>query len=326
MISPDGFELLTDHPADVPAADLAASYATLLGAAGFSGDLLWAVGLAAEGDGADELVRCVASAPADQQDFTIQIVGANTVTVRPGAAGWEARGVPPAEADVAGLHTWLGRSVELVRRLAATDVLGDAVLRRFASAGARFLPAPPLARWNHAILTDDAEVAAAYPEPSTFWGAWDGRDAIGDRELVWRALDAVSEPDWIRSVLDAQMDLVRAARPGATDWLQAELEPWNEEFLAMPASRLDVVGYAPDLELLELSGYLGRTEHLPLRDLLTIGELVSAGEMADGRPLRTVRVVFPDRDTARREAMPLVDVGAEVYFMDTDGTDVRYEP
>jgi hypothetical protein len=46
---------------------------------------------------------------------------------------------------------------------------------------------------------------------------------------------------------------------------------------------------------------------------------MEAGETASGDPLNTVRVIFADRPMAFRERVPLLDAGAEVWYVDREG-------
>jgi hypothetical protein len=63
----------------------------------------------------------------------------------------------------------------------------------------------------------------------------------------------------------------------------------------------------------------GPRGHVLLQEIDTIRQLVGRGKTRDKKPVKCVRVVFLDEATARIEKRPLLDVGAKVYFMGTEG-------
>jgi hypothetical protein len=275
-------------------------------------------GTRAQGTQEGELLPALAAAER-VGSFTLRTgAGARvTVTAHPDGDPWTAYCRAPAtETDERVLARWLAGAIDVLRRLFADGQVATAVLSRPPPAHAQVIPGPPVARWNHAVVTDDTEVAAGYLHPEVFWGAWDGQERGTDRHLLWRAVDAVHDEDWADEVLADQLDLARAARPGLTRWPHPDDDDWDRGLLTPPEHRLEVVGYLPDEQVLELAGYFGPGEHVPLSDVYTVRSLTEAGRTTDGRPLRAVRVFFPDADMAAREAVPLLDAGAEVWYED----------
>jgi hypothetical protein len=322
---PAGFELTVEHHPAADVATIATRYLELL--ASFRAGTLagWWVGQHAEGADPDRLLGALRDAAPDERSFTLETEAGAAVTVTVGDDAWTAHCRPPAGEDEQALAGWLAGCMDVTRALLGDDGVVTAALSR-APAWARFVPAPPLARWNHAVLIDEAAVAADYLRPERFWSCWPGQERHGERRLLLRAMDAVHEEDWVDAVLADQLELARAARPALTRWYQPGAEDWDSPGLAAPEHRLEVVGYLPDEQVFELAGYFAPEEHVPLVDLLTILAMTQAGRTADGHPLRAVRVVFPDRDMAEREAVPLLDVGAEVWYLDEAGERERLEP
>jgi hypothetical protein len=106
------------------------------------------------------------------------------------------------------------------------------------------------------------------------------------------------------------------------------MRPWwefgdiQEERAGYPA--LTLVGYDPDTRIVEFAGFVTKRplveggeepRHVLIAEIHPIRELVLAGETDDGRPIDTVRVVFPHEWMARQERRPLLDVGARVFYL-----------
>jgi hypothetical protein len=163
-------------------------------------------------------------------------------------------------------------------------------------------------------------VASAYPEAASIWTRWDGVETIGEKRLAWRALDAADDEDWARAVLADQLALSRMARPGTTKWpWKTARTDWDPSLLTDAGPGLESVGYLPDEQILELAGVFEPDEHVPLRDIMTVRALIGTAKSRDGHPLRGVRVMFADAAMAEREAVPLLDAGAEIAYLDENG-------
>ncbi len=194
-----------------------------------------------------------------------------------------------------------------------------ATVERSAGAAA-CLPSVPLAeRGPYAVVVTEQEVAEAYEDPEAFWGAWDDIEEFGGLRLCSRALDAITSPDFLRAIKDGQWAMARAARAGfkvtpplwATD---AEMDIYMEG-----ASCLDTVGYDADTAHLEVSCVLDPGQQIPGWELGALGDILDEEELEDGRPLASLRVIFTDRDSAHAEKRPLLDMRAQVAYLDEDG-------
>lgn len=174
-------------------------------------------------------------------------------------------------------------------------------------------PQVPLLRRRHLFaakvtLEEDYEdVAACHACPGVHI------EAIGDYLLVVRALDAISDEDFLRASIQQCWHFARAARPGVVTYGELPHERHRDIYQAAPA-RLRPVGYAGGLA--EYACYLEPGEHVAGWEIDGLRRMLTDGRFSDGRPLRTVRVAFPDRAQATREKRPLLDAGIEVVFVE----------
>jgi hypothetical protein len=217
-----------------------------------------------------------------------------------------------------------------------------AVLARHETSWAEFPPMPPLARYNHVVTVTEQEVADAYEDPASFWKCWDRVERVDDQRICIRALDKLEVTSWLAETFESTMHLARIARPNLTIYrkpgdARPAFAPWWEygdiiadERAGYPA--LSLVGYDPATRTIEYAGFCTDTDiakggpdprHVLIREIHEIRALVKAKKDQEGRPVDTVRVVFPEEWMARRERRPLRDVGARVYFMDSKGKDIE---
>ncbi len=221
--------------------------------------------------------------------------------------------------DVPDLRDGIKRVLEFVRHIiGASPVTYASVERSDGYAGC--LPGVPVARRRpYAVVVTEQEVADAYEDPEAFWGAWDDIEEFGGLRLCSRALDAITSPDFLRAIKDGQWRMARAARAGfkvtpplwATD---AEMDIYMEG-----ASCLETVGYDADTAHLEVSCVLEPGQQIPGWEFGALREMIDEEELEDGRPLASLRVIFTDRDSAHREKRPLLDMRAQVAYLDEDG-------
>src|SRR5690606_29706461 len=133
--------------------------------------------------------------------------------------------------------------------------------------------------------------------------------------------------------IDDTMELARHARPKLTwysndPYWYAGYAPWwepgdpQDEKAGFPA--LTLVGYIAESKTVEFTGYVAKgrlhegdePRHVVITEIHAVRELVARKQTDDGRPVETVRIVFPEEWMARQERRPLLDVGARVYYMD----------
>jgi len=204
-----------------------------------------------------------------------------------------------------------------------------------------FVPSPPLARYHHVTTVTDAEVAAAYEDPSsfphewkgTFFDCWDRVERVGEYNVCIRALEELSVHHWLAKTFENTMHLVRIAKPKLTRYgAPGEVDPafaawWEfgdliaDEAAGYPA--LSLIGYDPGTRTVEYAGFCTNTpvnrggedpRHVLIREIHALRGLVKAKKDHEGRPVDTVRIVFLEEWMARRERRPLLDAGARVFY------------
>jgi hypothetical protein len=227
--------------------------------------------------------------------------------------------------------SWLERLVALARDAPTFPGLRSAAVERRATSMSSFVPEPPSAAANHAVLVTDAEIAAAYDDPRTFWKMWKV-EPIGTWKLCTRALADIDEHRWLARTFESTMALVRAARPGLTKYGPAYWEPemaawWEfgdylDEKAGYPAlapldyddatCTYDLVGFITDTPL-EKGGEEAR--HVLVREIYDVRDLVRTKRDRLGRRIEAVRITFLEEWMARQERRPLLDAGARVFYL-----------
>jgi hypothetical protein len=227
--------------------------------------------------------------------------------------------------------SWLARLVAIAREAPAFPGLRSAAVERDPTSMTSFVPLPPIAAANHAVLVTDAQVAAAYDDPRTFWKMWKV-EPIGPWKLCTRALADIDEDRWLARTFESTMTLVRAARPGLTKYGRAYWEPemaaWWEfgdylnEKAGYPA--LAPLDYDEATRTYEMIGFITRTplekggeepRHVLVREIYFVRDLVRTKRDPAGRPVEAVRITFDEEWMARQERRPLLDAGARVFYL-----------
>ena len=240
------------------------------------------------------------------------------VSTHPGVAGTLIQGSRVADAGLseAAVRDAQVRQVNLLRGLFVTGKLEGGHVERV-EPGLDALPSVPIARRLPAVVVTEDRVAAAYNDPGPFWAAWGENQARGEHHLLARHLDAASTPAWFRACFEDHWAMARAARPGDTFYGRKVAPPGCEDLLARGESRLRQVGYRDGH--VELAGFVPDGARVPPWEVLTWSEVLLRGSLDDGSPVSSLRVVFRNEEMARREATPLLDIGAQVAFLGRDG-------
>ncbi|HWO17148.1 MAG TPA: hypothetical protein VNO30_00170 [Kofleriaceae bacterium] len=246
---------------------------------------------------------------------------------------WYVEGHHPAETRPT--VDWMRRMTELGTLVPTIPGFNYAVLRREQSS-TRFVPEPPLARANHLTTVTECEIADEYENPDYFWKVWDRVETVGDTRVCIRALEALDDVSWLGATFESTMELVRLAKPKLTSYdtpsrIPPELAPWWEygdsqaNRAGQPA--LAYVGYEAATRTVEYTGFIAAPpytqpgaasqRHVLLREIHGLRALIKAQQDAEGRPIDTVRIVFPFEWMARQERRPLLDAGARVFFLGT---------
>jgi hypothetical protein len=228
-------------------------------------------------------------------------------------------------------ESWLATLVAITREAPSFPGLRSAAVERQATSMTTFVPEPPIAAANHAVLVTDAQVAAAYDDPKTFWKMWKV-ESIGTWKLCTRALDDIDEDRWLARTFESTMALVRAARPGLTKYGVARWKPemaawwefgdYHDEKAGYPA--LAPLDYDEATRTYDMIGFITKTplekggeepRHVLVREIYFVRDLVRSKRDPAGRPVETVRITFDEEWMARQERRPLLDAGARVFYL-----------
>lgn len=186
------------------------------------------------------------------------------------------------------------------------------------------VPRAPIAQRGFAVLTDRLAVEDSYRTPRTFWRAWDEHIEHAGRSLLLRGLELPTSEAWFERTYASDWGLARAARPGLTQYGVLEAPPGHEGTLRAGRRRMKVVGYIRSRQLVELAVHIAPSSHIPGWEILEWYDRLEAGLLGRDQPLQIVRVVFRSEAMARREGVPLLDIGAQVWFVGRDGLDHRF--
>jgi hypothetical protein len=237
---------------------------------------------------------------------------------------WGFRIISPdlsTERDSARVLRSLAAPVAVVRALTGRCPVLRANVTRAAPV---FAPAPPHAMPGDVLfIAEQAEIACDYVDPRAYWGGWDAMTDLKDgRVLLTRALDVADEVEYKRRTYPATWAMARAARPGLTSYAHSaehELRPGERALLEGEETTLWQVGYHPAEQWAEFTAMVPDDAHIAAREIFMLHDLLVAKQLPSGRPLRSVRVIFPNRAMAEREARPLFDNGVAVQFLSDKG-------
>ncbi|NMO18754.1 hypothetical protein HPC49_13305 [Pyxidicoccus fallax] len=186
--------------------------------------------------------------------------------------------------------------------------------------GANCLPLPPLVEPDALlVLVRRSRVEEAYTSVEGFLAAW---ERVHERDgflLVSRGEAALDTVQWLEVAAPSQWTLARAARPGRTTYRPATPLPEEEPIYLAGTETLRPAGYDDATGVLTFAAWTPPGTHPHGWELYNLLAFRSEGVVPDGRPLRELRVIFPDEAAARREATPFSDIGVRVYFTGPDG-------
>lgn len=327
---------LIEFFANLEVADLAVASRLVLeasSAAGVTPVIEWAIPVGGRGrkQGLQEALAKLAGTEAARQE---------TVSLRLELAnGWTGKIVQPYEQPgLRKFYLWQLIDPSLSNLPAILMTLSDVcreLLKRvplhsarvtWRGGGAECLPEVPIAGMrDQLVVTSETEVNAAYERPDVFWNAWDASVDYGDKVLLTRALEVNDSVQLLQRLIAPQWEMARAARPGLCKYFNPIVEPEERDLYLAGESPLEDVGYLTDEKLAEMSCVLPPGEHIPGWQIHTLLQRLEKRELADGRPLEAIRVVFFTREMAEQEKRPLLDIGVRVYFQDISGEIVEIE-
>jgi len=341
---PDQVRLLVEHALDTPLPKLLDAYE--LPFRGFGTIEAWAL------EGMDEDVAgTMASLRSNLESRTVRDCGYCRVEFDddtsisfvhyPQFKQWRVEAEIKPYSERAPTEAWVRRLADIGRAVAGSAGFQRSRIERRNNAYGGFVPLPPLARDYHLITTTEAEVTEQYDDPAVYLRAHDV-EPIDGVLVCTRALDMIHEHAWLSATFESTMALARAAKRGRTvyskpTWLE-DFDSWwsfgDYYYDKGGPPALTLVGYDAATRTLEYTGYcIGDVirnkpglpaTHVHIREIHDLRALVKVGRDGQGRPVATVRIVFPDEEQAQRERRPLLDAGARVFFTDrATGEDVE---
>lgn len=117
--------------------------------------------------------------------------------------------------------------------------------------------------------------------------------------------------------------MARAARPGLTHYSHHqvnELTAGERELFDRGEQMLWQLGYSAEGQWIEFTAMVPDGAHILPGEFFLLRDLMVARNIPDGRPLQSVRVTFPNRTMAEREARLLHDIGVTVQYFSAVGT------
>ena len=218
-------------------------------------------------------------------------------------------------------------SAEFLRQLLRNARPRNGSARR-QGGGAKQLPDVPLVSPTcFATIVDRSSVEEAYSDSTRFWqSGWDKIEVFGAHRLCTRATSAADGAEFLRQVQDQQRELARIANPFRSIYGGADLtDPAEAVVYRMKPPRLRVTGYLVEEQSLALTCSVSPHEHIEGWEIDDLRTKLEKQQIDDGRPLRSVRIYFPDEASLQREKRPILDIGAEVYFLDSTGDLIKVE-
>jgi hypothetical protein len=186
--------------------------------------------------------------------------------------------------------------------------------------GANCLPLVPMVApdaifvWLRRTRIEDA-----YTTVDAFLAAFDQSEIADGFVLGLRGARAFDTVAWLKVAMASQWALARAARDGRT--VHRPATPLPEEVAVYRAGpeTLHPAAYDAETSLITYTAWTPDDTHLSGFEIDGLHDLLLRGTTPDGRPVKAIRVVFPDEAAARREARPLFDLGVRVSFAGPDG-------
>ena len=238
---------------------------------------------------------------------------------------WRLRLISPdisVEQDRERVRRSLASAVAVVRALIKDCPVVRAHVERSANV---FAPAPPHAMPGHVLfIAERAEIERDYVDPDVYWSAWEQATELSNgRVLLTRALGVVDEIEYKRRTYPAAWAMARAAKPGLTHYTHHqvnELTAGERELVNSGEPTLTQLGYHAAEQWIEFTAMVPDGAHILPHEIFLLRDLMVARKVPDGRPLQSVRVTFPNRAMAEREARLLHDVGVTVQYFSDVGT------
>jgi hypothetical protein len=215
-------------------------------------------------------------------------------------------------ADIHAIEAWF-------RHLAAAFVGDIRLFLDFDDARVGASPRPPLVKHRLIVAFPPHKIEQFFTSVEAFETGWDRCEVVAGTYVCSRALDA---DDVAEAIFDSNWKLARGSLPGQASFRRVLLPKTPGE-----QSRVDA-----EPEVLQWNGYresdqahaytMASPRHISAKEVTALRRFKDLGEDGE-RPVKHVRVHFYDRDSAQREARPLLDGGIEVLYLADDGAYVH---
>lgn len=175
------------------------------------------------------------------------------------------------------------------------------------------------------IFVTQKQIEERFDRPGVFWNAgWDIKEQYGDHFLLGRCLDMhkyFDDYSYLSEILLDQWNMVRASKPGWTKFYHAQ--PEESELFYSGEARLNLANYREESKTVEYSCDVKEDQYIQGWEIFKIWIMLNKGQMKDGKEVKSVRVVFVDKEKAEREKRPLLEAGGKVIYMNEKGEEVE---
>ena len=175
------------------------------------------------------------------------------------------------------------------------------------------------------IFVTQKQIESRFDRPGVFWNAgWDIKEQYGDHFLLGRCLNMhkyFDDYSYLSHILLDQWNMVRASKPGWTKFYHAQ--PEESELFYSGEPRLNLANYSEKSKTVEYSCDVKEDQYIQGWEIFKIWIMLNKGQMKDGKEVKSVRVVFVDKETAEREKRPLLEAGAKVIYMNEKREEVE---
>ena len=175
------------------------------------------------------------------------------------------------------------------------------------------------------IFFTHKQIEERFDRPEVFLNAgWDIKEQYGDRYLLARCLDMhkyFDDYSYLSEILLDQWNMVRALKQGWTKFYHAQ--PEESELFYSGEPRLNLANYSEKSKTVEYSCDVKEEEYIQGWEIFKIWIMLNKGQMKDGKEVKSVRVVFVDKEKAEREKRPLLEAGTKVIYMNEKGEEVE---
>jgi hypothetical protein len=193
-------------------------------------------------------------------------------------------------------------------------------------------PNPPLlGNKDYLVVTTQAEIEQNYDFPEVFLNLnWVSVFHYGEQIIFARNLGTVENTEFKRRVYKEQWQLAYASKPKLTQYFYpphealghdpnyASFDPNLRKLCGYEDQYLYETEYLTDEEIIEFSCQVESEYNIQHWEIYEIYNLIKEGKNLEGKITKDVRIIFSSQSMAERNKRPLLDIGAQVFFMNFD--------